>query len=647
MALHIAALLLCIVLMPLLAVVPMRLLASLSAIRRGSRERANIARLAGNGSLVVRGTLRVEGAVTEPGGASVGAFTIWSSARRFWFQRPKHEGRERAEKLTIVAGDQRYELRGPVEVLSGSRTTFEGVPAQAFDRRAYAVRTALSDGEEVIVAGAATGAAEGQKYRDRGATVIEPTVEAQVIFASATKRSATRVPIRALVRHFSVFLLMFVGCYPLYKFAGDYSNIDCASACKDFGLCGIESNLKLHPWKRALKKAWEDGDHVDCAATSAELCRASTYCNKLGHCTAVEGDCVAATIDDCRNTPGCLSSGACSPIDGNCRASADDCRYTAGCVDYGRCDASAGFCHALTDESCKDTPDCRNYGRCSAVEDRCTAAQRGDCATTEGCIDYGRCTPVEGYCTATSDADCRGTTQCRERGMCSLVNGQCAAKTNEDCRDSRRCSEARECQAKDGGCVEDAAQCRDSVACRHWGHCDGDGFCSADAKTGCAKAGVCQGKTGCRPLAGDCATDCKETEGCRQSGRCTLKGKDECVADSDADCAASAMCRSMGHCSLKGGRCALTSSADCAKRDTCKTWGQCSLVGERCQATRADCAATTTCKRLGRCTPDAISCKTSDAADCQGSEVCEKFGWCTPVRPEFSIEAQCGPAPRN
>jgi hypothetical protein len=353
LALHIAALLVFIALLPLAALVPMRLLASVSARWRAAQERQQVARLDGQGSRVVKGVLRVEGPLPHDGPRPLGAVSTWSSARRFWFKRPKHVDRERAERLVLVAGDQRYELSGPVEVLSGSRTAFPGVRAEAWDRKAFAVRTWLFDGDEVTVAGVATGAVEGQEYRGRGATVLEPSPEAGVIFACATRAPATVVPLKALARHFSVPVLMLVACTPLLKLAGDYSDTDCAESCKKFGSCSIVSNFELKSFRNALAKLYE-GDHVDCAATSDAMCRASTYCGELGDCTAQGGDCVASTPEDCRDTPPCRDSGWCSPSNGNCRAlTAEDCRYTQSCVDFGHCLPRDGACLVASDEGCR------------------------------------------------------------------------------------------------------------------------------------------------------------------------------------------------------------------------------------------------------------------------------------------------------
>ena len=102
----------------------------------------------------------------------------------------------------MVAGDLRYELRGAVEVLSGSRTMFPGVRAEAFNRKSFAVRTYLFDGDEVIVAGVATSAAEGQKYRD--AAHRDRDRRCPVIFACASKAPVTgRRGVLLTSRHWS------------------------------------------------------------------------------------------------------------------------------------------------------------------------------------------------------------------------------------------------------------------------------------------------------------------------------------------------------------------------------------------------------------------------------------------------------------
>jgi len=577
----------------------------------------------------------------------MGAVTIWSSARRFSFHRPRFEGRERAEKLVVVKGEQRYELRGAVEVLSGSRIVFPGVRAEALGRKAFVVRTCLFDGDEVTVAGVATSAAEGKEYRDRGAMVLEPSADAGVIFACAGNAPATVLPRKALFRHFSALPLMLLGCVPLYTFVSDYSDTECTEVCKSYGWCNIVSNFQARGWRAGLDEL-RKGEHLTCAATSDAGCRESSYCKDFGRCTAGASGCIASSADDCRQTMACLASGWCSPLHGDCRAvTVEDCRHTEGCVDWGLCAPEGGSCQQATNESCRATVGCADDGVCGAINGTCAATRSEDCAATELCLILGHCTAVDGRCALTSDADCRRTSSCQEFGKCSFADGYCVARNAEDCRDTRSCGELRKCAPKDGVCVEDGATCRDSAACKHWGRCEGDHFCLAgDAnKTDCSKATVCQGKADCRPLAGSCVSSCQETEFCRRSGGCTQKGESECVVGSDADCAATATCRALGFCSVENGICALTSDSDCARTRHCKRDGRCSLVDGGCSASDTACESTPGCKLLGRCSVKGFECVAKTEADCAKSEVCAKFGWCTPVQGEGRAE-QCGPLRR-
>lgn len=654
--LHLLGVVLFVGLLPLALMLVLRVNAWRSARSRASTELARVRALP---TKTVTGTLRVEGALAlEEPQRSTGAVTIWSSARRFSFARPVFEGRERAAKLFVVAGAHRYELRGPVEVLAGSRVGFPGVRADALDRKAFVVRASLADGDEVIVAGVAAArsvdaAAEAASddgaaaYRDRGDAVLGPLPDAGVIFACATARPTTRAPLRALMRHFGVIPLALLGCVPLYAFASDYERTECKEACKSSGLCVVASNFETRALRDALDAAWR-GRHVDCAALSDAPCAASEACRVYGRCTAQGGTCVATRGEDCRATVGCLDYGLCSPFEGRCSAvTEEDCRTAEGCLDSGRCVPLDGTCAGVTDESCASTTSCREYGNCSARGGSCVAATAKDCAETESCREYGRCSPERGSCAVVTDADCRVADSCKERGLCSAEDGRCVAKTINDCRGSSRCAEQKECKPSDGKCVEDAPTCRASLACSYWGQCDGDAFCRAEAKADCAKAEVCDGKTDCRPLAGSCATSCRETQACGFYGRCSDGPKETCVVGSDADCASSWHCQRLGFCSLHDGSCALRSDADCARTRGCKARGWCALDGGSCSI-GSPCDASAGCRLLGRCSPDSYKyrCEVKTDDDCKKSEVCAKYGWCSPVLPSFHYKPLCGPAPK-
>ncbi len=648
MTLHIVAL----AVFPLLfalgaAVLPLRAAAALSAWWRARRERQQLARLGEQGLLVVTGTLRVEGPLEQVGGRALGCMQTWSSGRRFWFKRASFLEREQAKKLTVVAGDQRYELSGPVHVLAGSRTEFAGVRAATLPR-GFVVRSSLYDGDEVTVAGSPAAAVEGVDYRGSGAGVIAPSSDGGAVFACAHRSQSTVVPAKALGRHFSVLLVAVLGCLPLIGFARDSSSTECAEACKSFGLCTIESNLVRLGWGKALERL-RRGDHVDCSASSDDMCRASEHCKESGQCSEHAGSCVARTPEDCRDARSCVEFGQCSPAEGFCRAlTAEDCRYTSGCDRYGSCFPWEGYCKEVSTESCRAQPACARYGRCGVLGGSCAATAPEHCSTMDDCLEHGRCSPVAGECKAASDTDCQSSRRCREHGQCSLVDGACVAKLDSDCRASARCAKASECRAEGGECVADAPSCRESAACATWGACVGDSYCEAGSKADCAKAEVCKGKAGCKPIAGICATSCRETDVCRSMGWCTLTDKGECVAKSEADCAASESCRVLGKCSLGESGCVLRSTADCEKTQGCRAVGTCTLVDGLCAAAASQCAATPGCKIFGRCSrsSDSLDCEVTSADDCKQSEACEKRGWCTPTRAPFSPYLQCGPAPR-
>lgn len=651
--LHVLVAALFVVLLPLLLMLLLSLRARISAALSARRGRARLRAL---GTATVSGTLRVEGALAaEEPQRTTGAVTVWSSARRFAFARPAFEGRDRAARLFVVAGAQRYELVGPVEVLAGSRVGFPGVRADALDRKAFVVRASLADGDEVIVAGvASTRSADADAdasrdgatgYRDRRDTVIEPLADAGVIFACATARPKTRAPLSALRRHFAVIPLALLGCVPLYAFASDYARTECKESCKSQGACVVASNFETQTAEEALDHALY-GDHVGCAADADRSCAAAEVCLEQGRCSAVNGACVATRPEDCRASSGCLLYGLCSPSEGRCSAvTEEDCRTTEGCLDSGRCVPLDGTCAGVTDESCASTTSCREHGNCSARGGSCVAATTKDCAETESCREYGRCSPERGSCAVVTDADCRVADACKERGLCSAEDGRCVAKTINDCRGSSRCAEQKECKPSDGKCVEDAPTCRTSLACSYWGQCDGDGFCRASAKADCAKAKVCDGKTDCRPLAGSCATSCRETQACGFYGRCSDGPKETCVVGSDADCTSSWHCQRLGFCSLHDGSCALRSDADCARTRGCKARGWCALDGGSCSI-GSPCDASAGCTLLGRCSPDSYKyrCEVKTDDDCRKSEVCAKYGWCSALSLPFELAPLCGPA---
>jgi hypothetical protein len=114
-------------------------------------------------------------------------------------------------------------------------------------------------------------------------------------------------------------------------------------------------------------------------------------------------------------------------------------------------------------------------------------------------------------------------------------------------------------------CVPDSPGCRESYSCKASGQCIGLPLSEGELKSGVGSNGklgelqihlgmwkaYASPKSNC--LAGR-DLDCKESSGCVEFGKCTLK-EFKCQAVSIKNCTQSLFCRSNSYCTPMGGKC--------------------------------------------------------------------------------------------
>lgn len=79
--------------------------------------------------------------------------------------------------------------------------------------------------------------------------------------------------------------------------------------------------------------------------------------------------------------------------------------------------------------------------------------------------------------------------------------------------------------------------------------------------------------------------DCRQSDICTQSGRCSTLGAPSfaCIQGTDQDCAQSDLCRDKGACVLVNGTCAPGSDEDCLQSVICLSKGACFFRYGECQ----------------------------------------------------------------
>ena len=118
-------------------------------------------------------------------------------------------------------------------------------------------------------------------------------------------------------------------------------------------------------------------------------------------------------------------------------------------------------------------------------------------------------------------------------------------------------------------------------------------------------------------------TQCKKSEECKVSGRCSTDSYGGCFAATDADCQQSRVCKGLGKCT------AYMNSCVKMREDLKDT----STVDFLRKARLTHCRKNRDCKDLGRCTlrTTDLTCIATKDADCRRSRVCKTFGQCTAV----------------
>jgi len=260
---------------------------------------------------------------------------------------------------------------------------------------------------------------------------------------------------------------------------------------------------------------------------------------------------------------------------------------------------------------------CKMEGRCSVKGDLCVASSDKDCQRGEVCRSLGKCMSDGGGVCAwkgAAKADCSaGANPCREWGLCTPKGGKCVAGSDEDCAKSRHCANYGRCTARDGRCVVSATEeipCKAARGpagmepCREHGHCT-------------AKDGVCVAATD---------EDCKQSEACKDRGRCKANEAGDCVAESDASCKGSDRCDGHGECSAVEGWCVARTEGNCALAPPCQE----GMTEAWCYSgyNDEDCEDGGHCTDWGRCSHKDGWCVADSDSDCKRSERCKKDGYC-------------------
>ena len=260
---------------------------------------------------------------------------------------------------------------------------------------------------------------------------------------------------------------------------------------------------------------------------------------------------------------------------------------------------------------------CRMEGRCSVNGDLCLGSSDADCKRGQACKFLGKCASVSGgdcgWRAANKEACSAGANPCREWGYCTVKEGMCVAGSDADCAGSRHCANYGRCTARGGKCVVSASEERPCKAargpsamepCREHGHCT-------------AKDGVCVAATD---------EDCKQSEACKDRGRCKANAAGDCVAESDASCKGSDRCDGRGECAAVDGWCVGRTEGKCVLAPPCKDG-----IGEGwCYSGHDDddCKDGGHCNDFGRCSFEDGWCVAASDADCKRSERCKKDGYC-------------------
>jgi len=259
-------------------------------------------------------------------------------------------------------------------------------------------------------------------------------------------------------------------------------------------------------------------------------------------------------------------------------------------------------------QRCALAPECAKQGACSFADGQCMAVSTADCRKVAACA-AGRCSITKGICAPA--VLCHKSFGCKEEGLCGDgADAKCRPRSPVDCRRSDACAAAARCSLVGEACaIKGDRDCRRSTVCTRDGRCVfKGGQCVADSDESCAQASVCKDKGQCLALSGYCIKSCKDSEPCRQSGRCALKkgvdgGQNSCIATKEADCERAVSCAVAGACSLVSGNCRAGDDIDCRKSRSCKEQGRCSARRGRCvPASTPECRnATIACGKEKRC----------------------------------------------
>lgn len=370
---------------------------------------------------------------------------------------------------------------------------------------------------------------------------------------------------------------------------------------------------------------------LQCHGSQCGSCSSSPECKWDGKCLQGPQGCIVGQSADCKQSYNCKQQGKCTKGTMGCEAGEGDCSRSQGCKQHGLCgrvqrDAqnsnfkwvSVWVCEAKSEQHCQQSDACKQRGLCGWNGRRCVS-----CPRSLGCRTRGACGTAKGVCVVDNDADCQQSNDCRTLGHCSRIAAdgkyKCIARSDSDCFGKDVCRTQNRCTAHEGRCVT----CRESEGCKK------SGRCSFQSKVGCVVGG---------------RDDCLQSEGCKLEGNCS-KVKGQCLAELSGDCVRSEACKKEKRCQVKNHRCvtckeslrceqeglcsgdvfcSASSETDCLQSTRCKRDGMCALTQGKC----GPCRPSTACFREGRCHLGKGVCEVGGESDCKQSEICQKDKRC-------------------
>lgn len=257
---------------------------------------------------------------------------------------------------------------------------------------------------------------------------------------------------------------------------------------------------------------------------------------------------------------------------------------------------------------------------CIATDDSCTRAR--------SCESDGLCLAVDDECEPTCDATLEGIDEPHFR-FGSVGGTSCAPRLGDfdTCEDHPACRLHGMCTDRQGMCVADSSQeCRDSEACRDRGRCviDGTGRCEVKLDEHCQQSRLCETEGKCHYRDGECIDDEVAARSCHHP-RQLIDGK--CRFPPDFDCSRTRRCE-------EEDRCATHVLRNCDSTGACSgTFGVCGYSEEYCRSREE-------CEHEGVCSAPEVS--TTPGHRCRSPVMISRFPEELRDGKTFLVDRQCG-----